>query len=99
MINVFSNNYHEPAEELPESARDIHRAVRSLVEEMEAVDWYDQRLATTTDKQLAKVVKHNRDEELEHAAMSLEWLRREIPELNDALVKYLFTTGDITKGA
>ncbi|MGI8851200.1 MAG: encapsulin-associated ferritin-like protein [Acidimicrobiales bacterium] len=75
-----------------------HRALVSLMEELEAVDWYDQRVDATADPELAVVLAHNRDEEKEHAAMTLEWLRRHDAVLEHNLRKYLFSTGDITEG-
>lgn len=74
---------------------DHHRAIVSLMEELEAVDWYDQRVDATEDASLAAVLAHNRDEEKEHAAMTLEWLRRRDPILDQNLRTYLFTSGDI----
>jgi ferritin-like protein len=76
---------------------DRHRAIRSIMEELEAVDWYDQRVSATTDDALAAVLAHNRDEEKEHAAMTLEWLRRNDPVLDRHLRTYLFTDGPITE--
>ena len=93
----MDSSYHEPAQELPTEARDIHRALASLIEELEAVDWYHQRAALTGDGELRKIVEHNRDEELEHAAMALEWLRRKMPRLDEELRTYLFTSGPITE--
>lgn len=90
-------DYHESWEALPEQARDIHRAVASLKEEIEAVDWYHQRVVLCTDPQLRKVLAHNRDEEIEHAVMTLEWLRRNMPKWDENLRRYLFTTADITE--
>ena len=75
---------------------DYHRALVSLMEELEAVDWYNQRIDATEDDQLREVLVHNRDEEKEHAAMALEWLRRRDPELDRFLRQYLFTEGSIT---
>ena len=72
-----------------------HRATVSLMEELEAVDWYDQRVKATADPSLAEVLAHNRDEEKEHASMTLEWLRRRDPTLDQHLRTYLFTTGSI----
>jgi uncharacterized protein len=63
---------------------------------LEAVDWYDQRVAATSDPTLAAILAHNRDEEKEHAAMTLEWLRRHDPKLDEVLRTYLFTEGPIT---
>jgi hypothetical protein len=70
---------------------DRHRAIASLQEELEAVDWYDQRVAATDDASLASVLAHNRDEEKEHAAMNLEWLRRHDAKFDEVLRTYLFT--------
>ena len=72
-----------------------HRATVSLMEELEAVDWYDQRVAATQDPSLAAILAHNRDEEKEHAAMTLEWLRRRDPVLDRHLRTYLFTSGSV----
>ena len=74
---------------------DRHRAIVSLMEELEAVDWYDQRAEKCHDDELAEVLRHNRDEEKEHAAMTLEWLRRRDPVLDEMLRLYLFTDGPI----
>jgi len=92
-----SEGLHEPAELLDEATIDRHRAITSLVEELEAVDWYDQRVKATKDPTLAAVLAHNRDEEKEHAAMTLEWLRRRDPKLDAVLRRYLFTEGPITE--
>ena len=92
---MASEGYHEPAELLSPRTIDHHRAVVSLMEELEAVDWYDQRVDATDDEELAAVLAHNRDEEKEHAAMTLEWLRRHDPKLDEHLRTYLFTTGSI----
>jgi ferritin-like protein len=81
---------------MSEPVIDRHRAIVSLMEELEAVDWYDQRVAATTDDSLAEVLAHNRDEEKEHAAMTLEWLRRKDPVLDRNLRLYLFTEGPIS---
>lgn len=88
--------YHEPAGELSAQARDVHRALTSLIEELEAVDWYNQRADVTGDASLKAILLHNRDEEIEHAAMTLEWVRRQIPKFDIELRTYLFTAGDIT---
>lgn len=91
------SDYHEPTEELSKRDRDIHRALTSLKEEIEAVDWYHQRVVLTTDEALRSVLAHNRDEEIEHAAMTLEWLRRNFELWNRNLSKYLFSEGSITE--
>ena len=91
-----SAGLHEPAESMSPAVIDRHRAIASLQEELEAIDWYDQRVAATDDQSLAEILAHNRDEEKEHAAMALEWLRRRDPELDRFLRQYLFTEGSIT---
>ena len=83
-----SENLHE--EGLPDDVRDLHRAIVSLMEELEAIDWYGQRVAACTDEQLRAVLAHNRREEIEHAAMTLEWIRRKDPEFNVQLRTVLF---------
>lgn len=80
---------------LREEVIDGHRAIRSLMEEFEAVDWYAQRVDATDDPELKAVLAHNRDEEKEHAAMVLEWLRRRDSVLDRYLRRYLFTEGPI----
>ncbi|KMY66576.1 hypothetical protein AAU61_15665 [Desulfocarbo indianensis] len=88
--------YHEPVEQLTEKDRNFIRALNSLKEEIEAIDWYHQRVAASQDPQLAKIMAHNRDEEIEHACMTLEWLRRNMPGWDKELKTYLFSEGDIT---
>ncbi|MDW7671928.1 MAG: ferritin-like domain-containing protein [Bacillota bacterium] len=90
------SNYHEPMELLDEKARNISRALNSLKEEIEAVDWYNQRVVASADPELAKIMAHNRDEEIEHACMTLEWLRRNMDGWDEELRTYLFTEGDVT---
>ena len=88
---MSSESLHENAETLGAEVIDTHRAIVSLMEELEAVDWYDQRVAAADDDELRAVLAHNRDEEKEHASMVLEWLRRQDPALDRNLRKYLFT--------
>lgn len=88
---MSSETLHEDPKALGSEILDKHRAIASLMEELEAVDWYDQRVAVATDDDLKAVLAHNRDEEKEHAAMVLEWLRRADPALDKNLRKYLFT--------
>ncbi len=90
------SNYHEPVEELSAQARNFSRALNSLKEEIEAVDWYHQRVDASDDEQLKKIMAHNRDEEIEHACMTLEWLRRNMPGWDEELRTYIFSDGDIT---
>ena len=92
-----SEGLHEAKELLSPETIDRHRALTSLQEELEAADWYDQRVDATTDAELGAILAHNRDEEKEHAAMTLEWLRRHDPELDRSLRTYLFTTAPITE--
>jgi len=86
---------HEDAKLLRPETVDHHRAVASLGEELEAIDWYDQRVDATQDEELKKILAHNRDEEKEHAAMTLEWLRRHDPKIDQVLRTYLFTEGSV----
>ena len=88
---MSSETLHEDPTELGPLVIDQHRAIASLMEELEAVDWYNQRAAATTDDELRAVLVHNRDEEKEHACMVLEWLRRQDTKLDENLRKYLFT--------
>jgi hypothetical protein len=90
-------DYHEPRESLPEEIIDQHRAVESLIEELEAVMWYHQRAAVTDNQELKDVLIHNRDEEIEHAMMNLEWLRRNFHEIDENMRTYLFTELPITE--
>jgi ferritin-like protein len=96
-VAASSAGLHEPAERLAPQTIDAHRAIVSIMEELEAVDWYHQRADATDDTELAAVLTHNRDEEKEHAVMTLEWLRRRDPVLDQHLRTYLFTEGDITE--
>lgn len=89
--------YHEDLNELSEKAKDITRALNSLKEEIEAVDWYNQRADVTKDEAIKAILEHNRDEEIEHAAMIIEWLRRNMEAWDDELKTYLFTEGSITE--
>ncbi len=90
-----SEGLHEAAELLRPETIDRHRAWASLQEELEAADWYDQRVDAADDAELGGILAHNRDEEKEHAAMVLEWLRRHDPKLDEHLRTYLFTEAPI----
>ncbi len=89
---MASEGLHEAPDLLDEATVDYHRAITSLREELEAIDWYDQRVKATSDESLAAVLAYNRDDEKEHAALTLEWLRRRDPALDAQLRKFLFTT-------
>jgi len=91
-----STTFHESEERLSPATRDLHRAIVSLMEELEAVDWYNQRAKATSNPELRAILEHNRDEEKEHAAMALEWLRRSDPTFSKHLKTFLFTQGPIT---
>jgi uncharacterized protein len=92
---MSSENLHEDPKILGSEIIDQHRATISLIEELEAVDWYNQRAKATVDDELRAILEHNRDEEKEHAAMVLEWLRRHDPALGANLKVYLFKEGPI----
>ena len=90
-----SAEWHEDYEKMSDASRNFSRAIKSVQEELEAVDWYNQRAEQTSDQQLKKILEHNRDEEIEHAVMALEWLRRNNPKFAEHMKTYLFTEGDI----
>ncbi len=92
---MSNEGYHEPIDELTDETRDMHRAITSLMEELEAIDWYNQRVDACKDEDLKAILAHNRDEEKEHAAMVLEWIRRKDPTMDNELKDYLFTDKDI----
>ena len=87
---MSNEGYHEPIAELSAETRDMHRAIVSLMEELEAVDWYNQRADVCKDPELKAILQHNRDEEKEHAAMVLEWIRRRDPKFDHELRDWLF---------
>jgi ferritin-like protein len=93
---MANEGYHEALEDLSEENRDMHRAIVSLMEELEAVDWYNQRVDACQDVELRAILAHNRDEEKEHAAMVLEWIRRHDKRFSKELRDYLFTKKPIT---
>ena len=92
---MANEGYHEPIGEMSDETRDMHRAITSLMEELEAVDWYNQRVDAWRDPELAAILAHNRDEEKEHAAMVLEWIRRKDSTFDAELKDYLFTDKSI----
>jgi ferritin-like protein len=93
---MASATYHEPIELLSGETREMHRAIVSLMEELEAIDWYQQRADACSDPQLKDVLLHNKNEEIEHASMVMEWIRRHNDHFNEMLRKYLFTEQPIT---
>lgn len=94
---MSSVGYHEPLSELSSETRDMHRAIVSLMEELEAIDWYNQRVDACQDEALKDILKHNRDEEKEHAAMLLEWIRRADPDFRQFLKDKLFSDKPIVQ--
>ena len=94
---MSSEGLHEEASALSAETKDRHRAIVSLMEELEAVDWYQQRSDACTDDELRAILAHNRDEEIEHAAMVLEWLRRRVPKFDQELGTYLNSEGPVTE--
>jgi ferritin-like protein len=97
-MTMASVGYHEPIGELSDETRDMHRAIVSLMEELEAIDWYNQRADACKDPELRAILAHNRDEEKEHAAMVLEWIRRRDARLSKELKEYLFSSAPIAHG-
>jgi ferritin-like protein len=95
MMGASSAGFHEAEERLTAHTRDLHRAIVSLMEELEAVDWYQQRVDAAHDPELREILAHNRDEEKEHASMVLEWIRRQDPTFDAHLREYLFSEGRI----
>jgi len=92
---MSSESYHEPLELLSEETKNRHRAIVSLKEELEAVDWYQQRAEACTDAELRAVLLHNKNEEIEHAMMTLEWLRRNDPTFDANITAYIGASGPI----
>ena len=88
---------HEPAELLGDATKNLHRALISLIEELEAIDWYQQRADACTDPALKAVLLHNRNEEVEHGMMTLEWLRRNDAKFEETMRTYLFKEAPITE--
>ena len=93
---MANEGYHEAIDELTDETRDMHRAISSLMEELEAVDWYNQRVDACKNPELRAILAHNRDEEKEHAAMVLEWIRRQDPSFDRELRNFVFSDKTIT---
>lgn len=91
------DQYHEPANELTERSRTFARMIASLIEEAEAISWYEQRLAVETDVEVKKILKDSEKEEFKHFSMELEWLTRQIPDWRTVLKGVLFQEGDIVE--
>lgn len=92
---MSSENLHAPRERLTAETISMHQAIRSVIEELEAVDWYRQRADDCEDADLKAILLHNMREEIEHASMTLEWLRRNSADFAKELKEYLFTDGPI----
>jgi len=92
---MANEGFHEDPNDLSDETKDMHRAIVSLMEELEAVDWYNQRVDACKDPALKKILAHNRDEEKEHAAMTLEWIRRQDAVFDKELRESLFTDSEI----
>ena len=95
-MGASSSTLHEPVEQLRPETPNLHRAIVSLIEELEAIDWYRQRADACSDDELKAILEHNMNEEIEHASMTLEWIRRNVPKFGAALKLFLFTSGEIT---
>lgn len=94
---MSSIGFHEDAADLSDATKDMHRAIVSLMEELEAVDWYNQRVDACKDADLKALLIHNRDEEKEHASMVMEWIRRNDPTFSDYMKEFLFTKNKLAK--
>jgi len=93
---MTSDTFHEPPELLSGETREMHRAIVSLMEELQAIDWYQQRADTCADPPLKDLLLHNKNEEIEHATMLMEWIRRHSEHFDQMLRRYLFTEAPIT---
>jgi uncharacterized protein len=94
---MSSESYHEAPESLSETTKNMHRAIVSLKEELEAIDWYQQRAEACSDDEFRAVLLHNKDEEIEHAMMVLEWIRRREPAFDLNVTRYIKSSGPITE--
>jgi hypothetical protein len=99
VINLATDQYHEPPQELKEETRNFARIAQSLIEEAEAINWYQQRIEITKDKEVKEIMKHAQEEEMEHFAIDLEWLTRRLPKWREALKAILFKEGSIIENA
>jgi hypothetical protein len=94
---MANTELHERIESLSAETIDMHRALVSAIEELEAIDWYQQRADASVDADLVKILLHNKNEEIEHLCMTLEWIRRRNPAFSERMSKYLFSEGEITE--
>jgi len=94
---MSSENLHAPRERLSQQTLNLHFAIVSLMEELDAIDWYRQRADDAEDETLKELLLHNMREEMEHASMLLEWIRRHDSDFGGFLKTYLFTEGSILK--
>lgn len=93
---MASETYHEALELLSVETQEMHRSLVSLIEELQAIDWYQQRVDASADPQLKDVLMHNKNEEIEHATMLMEWIRRHNDHFDQMMRRYLFTKQPIT---
>lgn len=96
---MATDQYHEPPSELSEETRNFARIAQSLIEEAEAINWYQQRIEITKDKSVKEIMRHAQEEEMEHFAIDLEWLIRKLPKWEETLKAILFKKGNIVKNA
>lgn len=96
---MSTEQYHEPAEEMSDELRDFARIIMSLIEEADAINWYEQRIASSKDAEVQAIMRHAQKEEFEHFAIDLEWLSRRKPEWREKLKQILFVEGDIIENA
>lgn len=94
---MSSIGFHEDVADLSDETKDMHRAIVSLMEELEAIDWYNQRVDACKDPELKALLIHNRDEEKEHAAMVMEWVRRHDTTFSGYMEEYLFSKKELAK--
>jgi hypothetical protein len=94
-VIMSSEDLHAPRERLTDQTIATHQAIVSLMEELQAIDWYRQRADDCDDAQLKAVILHNMNDEMEHAAMLVEWLRRNVAEFATQLDKFLGGEGAI----
>lgn len=94
---MSSIGFHEDAADLSDATKDMHRAIVSMMEELEAIDWYNQRVDACKDAELKALLIHNRDEEKEHAAMMMEWIRRHDSVFSGYLEEYMFSKKKLSK--